>query len=150
MLHSTIPPIADDGYAALLKILADILDDPEKHRQRLEELRAQEKATRDEINALNSMAAITRRRSSEAEAAMIAATNRKTALDKREEELEERAKNLESIEARRSDRALQLREDAVTAREETATREAERLAAMRKDYEDKLARIKNLAGALHH
>ena len=150
MLHSTIPPIADDGYAALLKILADILDDPEKHRQRLEELRAQEKATRDEINALNQMAAITRRRSSEVEADKIVLANRKTKLDAREAEINERAQNLETAEARRSDRALQAREIAVSAREEAATREAERLAAMRKDYEDKLARIKNSAGALHH
>jgi hypothetical protein len=73
----SIPPIADDGYAALLKILAD----PALHKQRLEELRAQEKLARDEIAALNSMEALTRRRSSEAEAAMIVAKNRAAKLD---------------------------------------------------------------------
>ena len=140
MLHSSTPPIADDGYAALLKILAD----PTIHKARLEELIAQEKATRDEINALNSMAAITRRRSSEAEAAMIVATNRKAALDAREAEIEEKTKNLDSIEARRSDRALQLREDAVTSRENIARVEAERLAAVKADLDAKISRFKKL------
>jgi cell division protein FtsB len=141
MLHSSsISPIADDGYAALLKILAD----PALHKQRLDELVAQEKATRDEINALNSMSAITKRRSSEAEAAMIVAKNRAARLDAREAEIEERTKTLESIEARRSDRALQLREDAVTSRENIARVEAERLAAVKADYDAKIAKFKKL------
>jgi hypothetical protein len=141
MLHSTIPPItATDLHDALLTILAD----PEKHRQRLEELMAAEKGARDEINALNQMAAITRRRSSEAEAAMIVATNRAAKLDAREAEIEERTKNLDSIEARRSDRALQLREDAVTQRENIAKIEAERLAAVKADLDAKIAKFKKL------
>jgi hypothetical protein len=141
MLHSTISPITvTDLHDALLTILAD----PDKHKQRLDELMAQEKAARDEINALNGMAAITRRRSSEAEAAMIVATNRKAALDAREAEIEERTKNLDSIEARRADTALQRREAAVTAREEAATREAERLAASRAEFETKVAKFKKL------
>jgi hypothetical protein len=129
-----------DSHDALLKILAD----PAAHRQRLDELRAAEKSALDEITALNGMATITRRRSSEAEAAMIVAANRKTALDAREAEIEERTKNLESIEARRADTALQRRESAVTAREEAATREAERLAASRAEFETKIAKFKKL------
>ena len=138
MLHSSI--LADDGYAALLKIL----DDPDLYKARLNELREQEKATRDEINALNQMSAITKRRSSEAEAAMIVATNRKAKLDAREAEIEEKTKGLESLQARRSDAALQARESAVTAREEAVTREAERLAAVRADLDTKIAKFKKL------
>jgi ABC-type transporter Mla subunit MlaD len=140
MLHST--PITDlhDGYAALLKILAD----PDLHKKRLEELMVAEKGARDEINALNQMAAITRRRSSEAEAAMIVAKNRAAKLDAREAEIDEKAKSLETLETRRSDRALQLREDAVSQRENIAKIEAERLAAVRADLDAKIAKFKKL------
>ena len=140
MLHSTIPPIADDGYAALLKIL----DDPDLYKAKLNELAEAEKRARDEVAALHQMEAITRRRSSEAEAAMIVAKNRAAKLDAREAEVEEKIKSLESLEARRSDRALQLREDAVFSRENINRVEAERLAAIKADLDAKIARFKKL------
>jgi uncharacterized sporulation protein YeaH/YhbH (DUF444 family) len=145
MLHSTIPPITvTDLHDALLTILAD----PDLHKKRLEELRAQEKATRDEINALNSMAAITRRRSSEAEAAMIVAKNRAAKLDAREAEIEEKAKSLDTLNARRSDMALAAREAAVEAGELANKREADRLAVLKADLEGRHAKIKTLASSL--
>jgi hypothetical protein len=142
-----VPDDLQSSYAdafALLKILAD----PAAHKQRLDELVAQENSAREQIAALNEMAADTRRKNSAAEALTIVLTNRKTALDTREGELDTRAKSLEQSETKKSDAALQRREKAVQAREDAATLEAERLAAMRADLEAKHGRIKNLAGAL--
>ena len=75
---------------------------------------------------------------------MIVATNRVAKLDAREAEIDEKAKSLETIEARRSDRALQLREDAVSQRENIARVEAERLAAIKADLDSKIAKFKKL------
>jgi DNA anti-recombination protein RmuC len=143
------PPIADlHGAYGDLAALLTILADPERTKQRLDELVAQEAATKEQIATLNGMAADTRRLHSAAEATNIVSNNRKTALDAREAELDERAKNLEQSESTRSDAALRRREAAVQAREEAATREAERLAAIRADYEGRLEKIKNLTVTL--
>ena len=142
-----VPDDLQSGYAdafALLKILAD----PAAHKQRLDELVAQENATNEQIAALNEMAADTRRLNTAAQATTIVLNNRKTALDTREAEIDTRAQALELTEATRSHKALQRREAAVQAREEAATREDRRLTAMRTDYEGKLGKIKNLAGDL--
>jgi hypothetical protein len=143
------PPIQDlRGASADLAALLALLVDPAATKQRLDELIAQETATREQIAALNAMAADTRRLHSAAEATNIVSSNRKTALDTREAELDTRAATLELTEATRSHKALQRRENAVQAREEMATREAERLAVLRSEYEAKHAKIKGLAGAL--
>jgi endo-alpha-1,4-polygalactosaminidase (GH114 family) len=133
-----------DGVYALLRVVAD----PVVHKQRLGELIAQENATKEQIAALNEMAASTRRQNSAAEALTIVLNKRKAALDAREAELDDKAKGLDQVEAKRSDAAMRLRENAVQAQENVNKREAVRLAAIRADYEGKLGKIKNLAGAL--
>jgi hypothetical protein len=139
-----VDPHNADVTAALLTILAD----PAAHRARLDELVAQENAAKEQIAALNAMAADTRRKHTAAEATTIVLNNRKTALDTREAEIEEKSRDLDEATAKRSDAALRRRENAVTVREEAATREAERLAVLRSEYESKLAKLKELAGAL--
>jgi hypothetical protein len=140
------PPITDlhgayaDGVHALLAVVAD----PAAHKARLDELIAQEKATDEKIASLNEMAANTRRLNTAAEAATIVLNNRKTALDTREAELDEKAKNLDLGSAA----SLKKREAAVLARERAGTLEAERLAAMRTDLETKHARIRDLSANL--
>jgi hypothetical protein len=143
------PPITDlrgayDDVAALLTILAD----PTMHKARLDELIAQEKATKEQIAALNAMAGETRRLHSTAAATNIVSDNRKTELDAREAEIEERANNLERSESTRSDAALRRRESAVESRENAAKAELDRLAAIRRDLETKLGKIKGLTATL--
>jgi hypothetical protein len=139
------PPISHlhDGYAdvsALLQILAD----PVKTKQRLDELVAQEKAVDEKIASHNELVAETRGMHSAAEATNIVLNNRKTALDAREAEIELKAQALTDAETMKSDAALGRRERAVAAREESASREADRLAALRTEYESKIARFKKL------
>jgi chromosome segregation ATPase len=131
---------------ALLTILAD----PAAHKARLDELIAQEKAAKEQIAALNDMAADTRRQHSAAQATTIVLNNRKAALDARVTALDERQKTIESSEAARSDASLQRREAAAHAQEMANKRESERLAALRTDLQAKHDRIKNLAGTLDH
>jgi hypothetical protein len=137
------------GYAdvsALLKILAD----PVAHKARLDELVGQEKSTREQIAALNAMAADTRRLHSAAEATNIVSTNRKAALDAREAELDTRAAALEMTEATRSHQSLQRREAACLTRENVVAQAEKRLAKDRADLAGKSASIKGLADTLHH
>jgi DNA repair exonuclease SbcCD ATPase subunit len=133
-----------DVTAALLKIISD----PAAHKQRLDELTAKQAEVSKQTEALNKLTADTRGTHSAAAAATIVANNRKTALDAREAEIEERAKNLDQNEAKLSAASLQRRENLVTSREQKVAREAERLAAIRTEYEGKLAKLKELAGAL--
>lgn len=148
MFNPPITPVDLHGaYDDLSRLLA-ILADPAAHRQRLDELVAQENTTKAEIATLNAMAAETRRLHSTAQATNIVSDNRKTALDAREAEIEQRTNQLELAESARSEAALRRRENAVQAREEAAAREAERLAAIRKDYEARLGKIKNLTATL--
>jgi hypothetical protein len=134
-------------YTELHSLLA-VIADPAKHKQRLDELIAQESAAKEQIAALNEMAADTRRLNTAAQAATIVLNNRKTALDEREAELDTRAKTLELTEATRSHKALQAREAAVQAREAAVAREEKRLAAVKTDLADKHASIKGLANTL--
>jgi hypothetical protein len=145
------PPITDlhGGYADVSALLT-ILADPATHKARLDELVAQENATKEQIAALNAMAADTRRLHSAAEATNIVSSNRKTALDTREAELNTRAQALELTEGTRSHQALQRREAACQAREEALAREEKRLATVKTDLESKHASIKSLADNLHH
>jgi uncharacterized protein (DUF3084 family) len=136
------------GASADLADLLALLVDPAATKQRLDELIAQENATKAQIAALNEMAADTRRLHSAAEATNIVSTNRKTVLDTREAELDTRTAALELTEATRSHKALQRREAAVQAREEAAAREEKRLATVKTDLEGKHDKIKNLAGTL--
>jgi hypothetical protein len=137
-----------DSHGDYVTALLTILADPVKTKARLEELVAQEKATQERIDALNEMAVDTRRLNSAAQAANIVSDNRKTALDAREAEIEERTKVLELAESARSEKSLQRREAAVLAREQRATREEERLTALQADCKNKLDKIKNFAGNL--
>jgi hypothetical protein len=144
------PPITDLHHAsteALLALLA-VIKDPDTHKKRLDQLIAQEAATKEQIAALNEMAGETRRLHTEAAATTIVLNNRKTALDAREAELDERAKSLEQVESKRSDAAMRRRENLVASREQAALLEADRLAAMRTDLETRLEKIRNLAGSL--
>jgi hypothetical protein len=136
-----------DSYADV-RALLQLLVDPVATKQRLDELIAQETATKEQIAALNDMAADTRRLHSQAEALNIVSNNRKTALDAREAELDARAETLEQSESTRSDAALRRREAAVKAREEALARETDRVAAIRIDYEGRLTKIKNLTVTL--
>jgi hypothetical protein len=83
----------------------------------------------------------TRGMHSAAEAANIVANNRKTALDQREAEIEEKSKQLATDQAMRSDSTLRRRENALAAREEAANREADRLAALKIEYETKIKKL---------
>jgi len=131
-----------------LSALLQLLVDPAKTKARLDELIAQEKAAKDQIAALNEMAADTRRLHTSAEAANIVSNNRKTALDAREADLDTRAQALELTEGTRSHKALQRREAAVQAREEAVAREEKRLTALEADCKNRLDKIKNFAGNL--
>jgi hypothetical protein len=143
-------PITTDPHLGAADALLAILADPAAHQARLDELVAQEKSTKEQIAALNEMAADTRRQNSAAQAATIVANNRKIAQDKRDAELDERTEIIEQVEARRRDAALAARELAVTTRENSVKAEAERLAAIRTDYEGRLGTLKqHLASALH-
>jgi hypothetical protein len=141
-------PIHPDGGYSDVAALLTILTDPAKHKQRLDELLAQENAAKEQIATLNEMAADTRRMHSAAEAANIVSNNRKTALDAREAELDERAKRIERSETRKSDEALQRRENAVTVRENLVTQEEARIAVSRADLDEKHSKIKFLATGL--
>jgi hypothetical protein len=132
--------------SALLKILAD----PATHKARLDELLAAEAAAREQIAALNDMAADTRRLHSAAEATNIVSNNRKQTLDTREAELDTRAAALEMTEATRSHQSLQRREAACLARENVVAQAEKRLAKDRADLAGKHASIKGLAETLHH
>jgi hypothetical protein len=137
---------ADHGAYTDVAVLLKILSDPAKHKSRLDELIAQENAAKEQIAALNAMAADTRRQNSAAAALTIVLNNRKTALDEREAALDEKAKHLDLGSAA----SLKRRETAVHAREEAATREEARLAAIRTELDGKHKKIQNLAGALTH
>jgi hypothetical protein len=141
------PPITDlhGGFADVSNLLT-ILANPDQHQQRLDELIAAERAAKERIDALNKMAEETRRRDTATKAAEIVSNNRKTALDTREAEIEKREAELD----RGSAISLAKRENAVSVRETAATRREAENAVMKKDYEDKLARIKGLADTLHH
>jgi hypothetical protein len=133
-LHS-----AYDDLSRLLAVVAD----PAKHKARLDELVAKEKAAKEKIEMLNAMEADTRRLHSTAIATNIVSDNRKTALDTREAELEALGSRLEQSAARHSDAALRHRENAVEAKEEALKREAERLAATRKELDARVVKINN-------
>jgi hypothetical protein len=148
MLNPPITPIDLSGGYADVSALLTILADPVKTKQRLDELVAQEAATKEQIATLNGMAAETRRLHSAAQATNIVSDNRKAALDAREAEIQQRAEQLELSESTRADAALRRREAACTAQEAANKRESERLAAMRADYEGRLAKIKNLTVTL--
>lgn len=148
MLNPPITPIDLSGGYSDVSALLKILVDPTTHKARLDELIAQEAATKEQIAALNAMASETRRLHSTAQATNIVSDNRKAALDAREHELEERAKQLEQSESTRSDAALRRRENAVEAKEEALKREADRLSALRTDLEGRLGKIEHLATSL--
>lgn len=86
----TITTAADEFYA-LLAVIAD----PAAAKARLDELVAQDKATQERIDALNEMAHETVRLNATAQATNIVSDNRKKALDAREAEIGERAKQLD-------------------------------------------------------
>jgi uncharacterized protein (DUF3084 family) len=141
-------PVDLSGGYADVSALLQLLIDPVRTKQRLDELVKQEKATSARLAELNDMAGETRRLHSTAQATNIVSDNRKAALDAREAEIEERAKGLEQSEARHSAASLQRRENAADAKEEALKREADRLAAMRTDLEGRLGKIKHLATSL--
>jgi hypothetical protein len=148
MFNPPITPVdLHAGYADVSALLT-ILADPAAHKQRLDQLIEQENSVKAQIAALNEMADDTRRQNSAAQAATIVADRRKLALDQREAALDERAATLDQAENLRSDTALRRREAAVTAREEAAGKETQRLAALRATTEAKAERIKNLAGEI--
>jgi F0F1-type ATP synthase epsilon subunit len=68
MLNPPITPIDLSGGYADVSALLTILADPAAHKARLDELIAQETAAKEQIAALNDMAADTRRLHSAAEA----------------------------------------------------------------------------------
>jgi hypothetical protein len=150
MLNPPITPIDLSGGYRDLAALLQILANPDQHKQMLSELIAHENAAKEQIAALNEMAADTRRLNSAAQAANIVSDNRKKALDAREAEIAQRAEQLEQNSAKLSAASLQKRENLVAAREQAAVVEADRLAVMRADLEGKHASIKGLADTLHH
>jgi hypothetical protein len=144
-MNAPFTPVDSFAFAnALVMIIAD----PAKHKARLDELKAQEKAVEEKIEMLDAMKAETPRLHSTAVATNIVADNRNKALDVREAEIEQRLEALARSEATKSDSALQRREIAVEARENAARAEAERLAATRKELDARLAKIKTFSSTL--
>lgn len=121
MTPTTNQTISDE-FLALLALLA-VIKDPDTHKKRLDELIAQEAAAKEQIAALNEMAGETRRLNSAAQATTIVLNNRKTALDAREAEIAESAKNHDlAVAAHKSDvhqasQKLSQREAELTRRE---------------------------------
>lgn len=144
LIPSIIPLVGTDEVFALLSTVAD----PEKHKLRLQELIEHQKAAEERIAEHKELIAKTRGMHSAAEATNIVLDNRKQALDDREAEIEEKAQALATAETMRSAAALDRRERAVAAREDSAKRENDRLSAIRTDYEAKLAKLSNLADTL--
>jgi hypothetical protein len=143
------PPITDlhsafDHVSGLIAIIAD----PAAHRQRLQELIAAEANAKAAIAELHDMEADTRRRNSTSQAREIVVNNREKALDAREAGIEQKADELAKSESTRSDAALRRRESAVESREAAVKAEIDRVAAMRKDYEARLAKIKTFSSTL--
>jgi hypothetical protein len=136
-----------DNYADLGALLR-LLVDPAATKQRLDELIAQQAATRAEIETLNAMASETKRLHNTAQATNIVLQRREAALDAREAEADAREARLDQSEATRSDANLRHRESAAEAKEEALKREADRLAAMRADYQAKLEKLKGFTATL--
>ena len=135
------------GYADVSALL-QLLVDPVKTKARLDELIAAEAAAKERLAEANAREADTKRLHTTAAATNIVSENRKAALDAREAELEQRAEQLEQSEATRSDAALRRRESAVESREAAVKAELDRVAAMRKDYEARLAKLKTFSSTL--
>jgi len=133
-----------DGVYALLTVVAD----PATHKARLDELIAQENAAKEQIAALNEMAADTRRMNTAAQAATIVLNKRKTALDEREAALNERAKSLEQHEGKVSAASLQRRENLVAAREVSVQAREQAAARQAEQLDAKHARIRDLSANL--
>ena len=144
-MNAPFTPDSHGFYADGVYALLTILSDPAKHKQRLDELLAQENAAKEQIAMLNDMSADTRRLHTAAEATNIVSNKRKAALDQREADLDTRAQALELTEATRSHKALQHREAAVQAREDAVAREEKRLATVKSGLDEKHAKIKSLA-----
>lgn len=132
---------------ALYDLLA-VIADPVAHKARLDELVAQETKNQGTITTLHEMANETVRLNNTAKATNIVADNLKAALDAREAEIDERARQLDLATSalkktaeegvqkfRQRDADLAKRETAVSQREaslsdrETAVKEAEASAA---------------------
>jgi hypothetical protein len=128
------------GYTAVSALL-QLLVDPVASKQRLDEHIAAEAAAKERIEVANKMTDEARRLLSTAQATNIVSDRQKAALEKLKAELEQKADQLGTREARCR---------ATEAKEAALNREKETVAAMRKDYENKLAQIQNLAGNLHH
>jgi predicted nucleic acid-binding Zn-ribbon protein len=150
-----------DHVHALLAVMAD----PAKHKTRLDELVEHQKAVDEKIATHNELIAKTKGMHSAAEAANIVANNRKSALDQREAEIRTREEQLAADIAKHNEAQKQLgteirkreaaaaaketsvleRENALSAREEAAKQEADRLAALRTEYEAKIKKLKELS-----
>jgi hypothetical protein len=142
-------PISDLRSACddLLRLLA-VVADPAKHKARVDELIAREAAAKASIVELHAMEGETRRLHNTARATDIVSNNRAAALDAREAEIEDRASRLELSESTKSDASLRRREAMVESRENACKTESDRLAAMRRDLEGRLIKIKNLTNSL--
>jgi len=143
-MSAPITPIDLSGGWADVSALLQLLKDPAASQQKLDELVAQENATKDRIAELHAMEAETLRLHNTAKATNIVSENRKAALDARETEIEQRATQLEQSESRHSAASLQRRENLIEARENAVKAETERLAVLRKDYEAKLGKLKTV------
>jgi hypothetical protein len=133
----------DDAFR-LLAIAADL----SATRQRLDELKAAEASAKERIAELHAMEAEIPRLHSTAVATNIVADRRVAAVEAREAEADERDANLNQLEARQSLASIQRERTVVEAGALANKREAERLAAMRKDYEADLKKLKGFTATL--
>lgn len=157
-------PTARAGIDEVHSLLA-VISDPAKHKQRLDELVELQKTVDEKIADHNELITKTRGMHSAAEAANIVSNNRKSALDAREAEIRTRENQLAADVAQHSKARQQFtaqikqreaaaaiketsvieRENALGEREQAAKREADRLAALKSEYEAKIKKLRELA-----
>jgi len=136
------------GASADLAALLALLVSPAATKQRLDELVAQENATREQIAALNDMAADTRRMNTAAQAATIVLNNRKTALDAREAEIKQLEATGSEAAMRRREAAAAAKEKAAAVKENAVERREAAVAKREAEIEAKHRSIKGLADTI--
>jgi hypothetical protein len=141
-MNAPFTPVDSHSAAADLSAFLQLLTDPVATKARLDELVAQEKATKASIAELNDMASETRRLHGTAQAVNILCDRRLAAIEEREAELDERAKSLDNSEAMKSAAAVQRRESANDAKENSLVRREAAVAKREAAVDAREAKIK--------
>ena len=130
-----------DNYADLGALLR-LLVDPAATKQRLDELVAQQEATKAEIATLNAMAADTRRLNTTAQATTIVLQRREAAFSAREAEADDREAKIAQVEGTQSEAARRHRDNAAEAKENAVARREAAVAKREAAVEKREAKIR--------